>query len=193
VTAEERGRPLPESGPDTDMATTIPLSKPSANDSRRSPRSQPARRSRRSIRSDSPETVAATVATILDGAPTPEEAGLPHSLQELARIRSAARRILEEELAPPERDQLLGALARRAAHGELAEWCLDAIVTEIRGPDVEAVDHSVTTAHERLRRGGFEACPICLNRVLTEIELDARRRREKVAREALERWEGVAR
>jgi len=140
---------------------------------------------------DSPQSVAAAVAAILDAGSTPEERDLPQALQELKRIRSAARRILDANLRD-DQNALLGALARRAARAELAEWAMDAIVLEIRGPQGEALDHSFIKGQERMRRARFETCPICLHRVLGDTELDALKMRNKRAADDLAAWQGAA-
>lgn len=137
--------------------------------------------------------VASAVAKILDGGPTPEERDLPRALQELQRIRAAARRILEAHLSPEHEDRLLGALARRAAHAELREWALDAMILEVRGPEIPVISHGVTVAHERLRRAAFHQCPICLGPVLSEPALEVRKRREKWAAEDRAAWDGAVR
>lgn len=183
----------PREGGPHDHGQAVASILPPSPDARRPQRNQPVRPSRTFAQSDSPQAVALVIAAILDGSPTPEERDLPLALQELARIRSGARRVREAGLAPGDEEALLGALAKRAVRAELHEWAEQAVLVEIAGADVEVVDHSITTAHERLRRATFDQCPICQGPVLSEHQLEDRKRRERWAAEDRERWEGAAR
>jgi hypothetical protein len=123
------------------------------------------------------------VAAILDAPPSPEDRDLPPAIQELRRIRSAARRIIEDGLD----DVLLRALARHASRARLALWALDTILAELRAPaPPPAVKHD--QAQGRLRRAGFERCPICLTRVMPSLALEAAARRRRWAEQDAALW-----
>ena len=140
------------------------------------------------------EAVARAVAALLDAAPTPEERELPRSLQEVSRLRAATRRIMESRLAPPDEDRMLRALGRQAVRVELPELALAGIVAEVRGPDLPPLPPAgYEQAQDRMRRAGFQRCPACASRLLSEPELDYLRRRRQWASEDQARWEQAAR
>jgi hypothetical protein len=115
---------------------------------------------------EDPDTIAAAVASILD-APVPE---MPRALAEIARLRSATRRVLEGNISSPETQQLLRPLARLAARSELPEWALDAMVTEIRASEsLDIPPLTIERAAHRLRRLGYGDCPTCARSVVDEI------------------------
>lgn len=126
--------------------------------------------------SENVTTVGAAVASILDGA-VPDT---PLELQDIVRIRSAVRRVLEAGLAPEDEDRLLAALARAAARSPLPLWSLAAMEAEILEPDPPALLPSDVVGRARtLRRWGHGACPTCRVPLLTEFEIDRDERRRR--------------
>jgi hypothetical protein len=112
--------------------------------------------------------------------------GQPVELEEIRAVRSATRRILEANLAHDDEQRLLRAVAGAAAHAALPMWALDAIVTELREPQLEPVPPLTwERAQRRLRQQGADTCPICMTHVATEFDL------ERVERQRV--WNGEAR
>jgi hypothetical protein len=128
--------------------------------------------------SENVTTVGAAVAKILDAA-VPDT---PLELQDVVRIRSAVRRVLEADLAPEHEDRLLAGLARQAARSPLPLWALAAMEAEILEPDPPALLPSDVVGRARtLRRWGHGACPTCRVPLLTEFEINRDERRRKWA------------
>jgi hypothetical protein len=134
----------------------------------------------RQARRENAATVGTIVAAILD-ALVPET---PLELQDVVRIRSATRRVLEARLSPQDEDRLLAGLARQAARSPLPPWALEAMEREILEPEppdflpADAVGRART-----LRSWGHGTCPTCRKPLLTETEIDRDARRRKWAAE----------
>jgi hypothetical protein len=128
--------------------------------------------------------VAVAVAAILD-TPLPD---VPGVLADIARLRSATRRVLEGGLPFEEEERFLRPLARLAARCELPLWALDAMLTELRDPEaIDAPPLSEESASRRLRSLGYERCPVCSRLIHQEITVrrwsrERRRHAEEMAR-----------
>jgi hypothetical protein len=128
-------------------------------------------------------SVGEVVATILD-AFVPET---PLELQDVVRIRSATRRVLEADLPPEDEDRLLAGLARQAARSPLPLWALEAMEAEILEPEPpELLPRDVVGRARALRRSGYSACPTCRLALITEFEIDRDGRRRRWAEEDAE-------
>lgn len=117
------------------------------------------------------------VQAILRSGPTAEEADTPASIREVARIRSAALRILEDEVATAEvKSALMRRLFDACGAATLPAWARQAIRHEIDwyfGREPRPHVPTAVTAARRLRRAGFRQCPTCLIAVMDEIQLRA--------------------
>jgi hypothetical protein len=195
----ERKSPRPGTEGSDKMTGQVVESLPRTMDSEgrrssRRPGSPRFARSQPSGRADSPASVAQSVARILDGLPTPEEHDLPRALQEIARIRSGARRILEGRLAAEDEDALLGALARRGARAELPDFALEAILAELAEPQPppNLLPTTVIGRLRYLRRDGRDSCPTCLRLLPSESALDHHDLRARWYAEDVARFRGAA-
>lgn len=129
-------------------------------------------------RSEEVATVREVVAGILD-AFVPDT---PVELQDVVRIRSATRRVLEAHLPPEDEDRMLAGLARQAARSPLPLWALAAMEAELLEPDPpELLPSDVVGRARTLRTWGHSACPTCRVPLITEFEIDRHERRRKWA------------
>lgn len=125
-------------------------------------------------------TVRAVVAEILDVL-VPD---VPHELQDVVRLRSATRRVLEAHLPPVHEDHLLAGLARAAARSALPLWSLSAIEAEILEPEpAKLLPTDVVGRARTLRQWGNRECPTCRMPLITEVEADRDARRRRWAEE----------
>jgi hypothetical protein len=119
----------------------------------------------------------ATVQSILRSAPSAEEADTPEPIREVARIRSAALRILEDEVATAEaKSGLIRRLFDACAAATLPAWARQAIRYEIDwyfGREPRPHVPTAVTAARRLRRAGYRECPTCRIAVMDEIQIRA--------------------
>ncbi len=121
-------------------------------------------------------TIGKVVAAILD-ALIPD---VPSELQDVVRLRSATRRVLEAGLPPEHEDRLLAGLARQAARSPLPLWALAAMEAELLRPEPpQLLPPDVVGRARVLRAWGHGSCPTCRQSLITEAEIDrdARRRR----------------
>jgi hypothetical protein len=192
---EEQGPRVSTEGPEDRHHDDAPIVPPSKGGSPRSPRSRaarPSRVSRSASPSDSPQSVAARVAAILDS--EPEEQGVPYAVREVHRVRSAARAILEAHLPASDEGDLLAELVSVTYAAQLGDWCRDALPAELHEPEPPGrLFAGYVRVQERLRRAGYERCPTCLNGLAGPNELDALKRHLEDALRAREAWEGAAR
>jgi hypothetical protein len=118
-----------------------------------------------------------TVSAILAAPPMTEEADTPAAIRELGAIRSATARVLEDETATrATKSALIRRLFKAAEAAVLPAWARAAVRREIDyyfGRELRPhVPTTVSTAR-RLRRAGYEKCPVCMHHVLSEIECKA--------------------
>jgi hypothetical protein len=119
----------------------------------------------------------AAVSSILKSSPTAEEVDTPESIREIARIRSATVRVLEDDVATPaEKSALIRRLFAACDAAALASWARQAVRTEIDwhfGRQPRPHVPTAVSAARRLRRAGYRRCPTCLIDVMDEIQLRA--------------------
>jgi len=117
------------------------------------------------------------VAAILGSGPTAEDVGTPESIREIARIRSATVRVLEDDVASAdEKTALIRRLFTTANAAALSSWAKQAIRHEIDwyfGREPRPHVPTAVSAARRLRRAGYKQCPTCLIDVMDEIQLRA--------------------
>lgn len=119
----------------------------------------------------------AAVQSILRSAPSAEEADTPEPIREVARIRSAALRILEDDVATAEvKTALMRRLFDACRAATLPAWARQAIRHEIDwyfGREPRPHVPTAVTGARRLRRAGFKLCPTCQLDVLAELQCRA--------------------
>lgn len=129
------------------------------------------------------EQLSEHLANILAARPDPF---LPEAIAQVAAIRSAARRVMEEEGLPREdRYALILHLAIVARDAIIADWARAAIWEETRkfyGAPVPAFPESSPRwedAVRRLSKAGYSSCPACLTPLPTDLEHERSKRRRR--------------
>ena len=112
---------------------------------------------------------------------TPVDPAVPREVDEVARFRSAARRIMEDDALAADRDRLIAALLLQTDLAALPSWCEAAVFAEVAPapPTFVPMTEQVERDGRRLLSLGFSCCPTCSRRLIDPITLDrsARSRR----------------
>ena len=105
------------------------------------------------------------------------------TIRELAAVRSAARRVMEDEfLTPTAKAAALKGVFAAAEATRLPHWAKEAVwaeVDEFLGATPRPTMDTEESASRRLRHASYAACPTCRRPVLSEFECDLRERERR--------------